>query len=1074
MSDNSTEQFELQHLGSAHDNSSPEKSVSNSDHRADADADEHDSNRAYPITSSEPSSPPATATTTTTAIGHDSKVQTPHTDQGDSQLFLCPGCSHVLELPYSGSELCFSCPQCESAFALEKTLNIPLSRLHATRDSASPPTPVMPKSKSFKYVVSNSSGGNGGGGNEEKHTIVPTVDLSSLAFPGAGSPSQPSSPLGDSPRRLSVLMASGTTAVESPRDGAPKRMSVLSASASASGSANDIGTEPSSQHYEPSVSIGTDSKQNPLSLTEAEERKAVYYDMIEKPDILDAAEFEALRTMFVENDPTFKGRIPCHVLRRALPKYLNGNTYQIALTFLNKVEYAHNEQYRIRFRAMLTEVEKKVRRIRAAKIRQMSTRMGMHRLDTLQVFYDDTTHIEYRTAGKCVRMWLDTKRWWSSANRIRSLIPFWNSVISKVESSHGANVASLLYFARWLFLVNLIVAGACLFILLPGMQDFTWSGSDTTSYRGLLFGDGMQDSWMFYGGYKNRYGRYKMDVAWVLVTGTVMFLGLLSVITHISSGNADLDPHFSFSHALFGGWDHNVSNLRQAKVHKLHANTQLDQLLAAYDNRQFAREVASYWTTLPRIFGISLSIFVITVYGSVVISLIQYENETLLSDVQTQWKFLLVPGIISVTKEIIGAILSWIVGFERHYDAATRFQHHFSRAFILRMMIVLILVFSVFDSDTEDERVAQYCKETEVGVLFYRVMLTDFVVEIVQLIVLPYARRGIYACYNCCCDTNDEVISLQAHTLDLVDTDGSQASYSDDTDQRWKREFNISGNLLHLVYRQAMLLSALSFAPSVSLGVLIVGLATFFITVYHIRVLSLRPRYPMGVARQNRFFRAAMIIVMIVVIVPYTFFLRRAVACGPHSFPVTIGGVTYNTIPLQNSLNPGSSLPNNTLSIVNNFLTYVDSAPDSVSVTVTYLSNVFILWLIAILFGSYVSILHKNENVLTSELESLTTRLKLEAREKQSIIDTFDIVMENSDERGHNLFVEWLDEIGRLGDLYGDTMVEHGVNNLIRLCKTPQEELRVLFGQRMKIAEADVDRLLRHVRRAQMQLITSK
>lgn len=113
--------------------------------------------------------------------------------------------------------------------------------------------------------------------------------------------------------------------------------------------------------------------------------------------------------------------------------------------------------------------------------------------------------------------------------------PLWRGLVTEMEAHHGPNVAAVFHFMRWLFLLNAAIALLFLFILVPVWSDFDWGALSTHSYRGLVIGEGMLDSFLFYGGLRGRYGDFRMDVSYVFVAGLMLFASLIAVVAFIGN-----------------------------------------------------------------------------------------------------------------------------------------------------------------------------------------------------------------------------------------------------------------------------------------------------------------------------------------------------------------------------------------------------------------------------------------------------------------------------------------------------------------------------------------------------------
>lgn len=169
----------------------------------------------------------------------------------------------------------------------------------------------------------------------------------------------------------------------------------------------------------------------------------------------------------------------------------------------------------------------------------------------------------------------------------KSVCPCWRASIYEIEAKLGGSAALYFYFLRWLLMLCLIVALVFVaIIILPAVGEFNSKGLD---YAGLLIGAGMENSFIFFGGYKNEYSNgWKMDLAWVIVVTIALLFSLIYIILSLDSDQIvkPINPEDSsdqilkpFSVALFAGFDHSDFSKVGMRRQQDARSTEIDAIL---------------------------------------------------------------------------------------------------------------------------------------------------------------------------------------------------------------------------------------------------------------------------------------------------------------------------------------------------------------------------------------------------------------------------------------------------------------------------------------------------------------
>jgi len=244
-------------------------------------------------------------------------------------------------------------------------------------------------------------------------------------------------------------------------------------------------------------------------------------------------------------------------------------------------------------------------------------------------------------------------------------------------------------------------------------------------------------------------------------------------------------------------------------------------------------------------------------------------------------------------------------------------------------------------------------------------------------------------------------------------------NYIIDPKDRYKPEFAIPKEIIDMIYRQSLIWSGTPFCPVLPiLGIFTTAILITVKTV-QVRYLTRPPIRPMGVARQNRYFRIIMVVSLTICIIPYSFFLRRVPSCGPHE---------------------GNSP-------INVFFNWVETLPGWFAFFFAYVRNVVLLWLLLTLLVIYGVYLSKKKNMLISELAMLRLRLKMEVKEKRVIIRENGIRLDNDQERGKFMFREWMQggDLSKFAERYSRKLQDSYFDDLLELVKLQDHEIEILM-----------------------------
>eukprot|EP00210_Caulerpa_lentillifera_P006317 g6034.t1 len=182
--------------------------------------------------------------------------------------------------------------------------------------------------------------------------------------------------------------------------------------------------------------------------------------------------------------------------------------------------------------------------------------------------------------------WTDFLLSWK---RFRNTFHFslWSTRIQAVEGKHGSNVGITLYFLRWILYLNLVISALwIMFTVVPFIayppSTFSWDLFAENNATELLNGKALGRTWFLYGGYEyplgTKHGAYEPGIVFPLAACLTLFLSLLSLLNVIGkriAGEGDSsvieqNQTYPFSSVVFASWDfhmddiHSVWNLKNA------------------------------------------------------------------------------------------------------------------------------------------------------------------------------------------------------------------------------------------------------------------------------------------------------------------------------------------------------------------------------------------------------------------------------------------------------------------------------------------------------------------------------
>ncbi|XP_060079989.1 transmembrane channel-like protein 7 [Ylistrum balloti] len=522
-------------------------------------------------------------------------------------------------------------------------------------------------------------------------------------------------------------------------------------------------------------------------------------------------------------------------------------------------------------------------------------------------------------SGWMYRRKMDWKKFKIGYKEFQYQIELWGTALKKIEGQQGAGVLSYFVFLRTLFKLNIaIFLLMFIFVTLPAIVNFSSNGYtsavtgtgiggvdvataqtcsasytvNVSSNAATLIADFLQGTgWMegtalFLGWYDaNEYSmgtagshnfNYIMPLA-VFVVVVVVFIISLVVMAQASvksfresisrSGDA---VRYTYNIKVFCSWDYALteevwSTIKQKSVYKdivaelaetrfrqTRKNMTSNQKCALYTKRFFIN-----WLILAMLGGSAYLIYFVQ----------KFSTETTSSD---SFVLLLIQYLPSITLGALNGILPIIfqilIKFE-DYTTGFALKLHLIRIVFLKLASLAVLIISIYSLITcgtkttpcnvgiPDSCIAITCWETYVGQTFYKLVVTDFFINVIVILLVEGPRMAL-------------TTKCESKLLKKVGP----------------AVFDIPKSVLALVYSQMLCWIGLLYCPMITSMTVI----SFFV-VFYLKYLSAMkttgpPEKPYRASRNNSFFIGILLLAFFMSVFPvgYTMVrIRPSTGCGP-------------------------------------------------------------------------------------------------------------------------------------------------------------------------------------------------
>jgi hypothetical protein len=470
-----------------------------------------------------------------------------------------------------------------------------------------------------------------------------------------------------------------------------------------------------------------------------------------------------------------------------------------------------------------------------------------------------------------------------------------------IEKSFGTGIATYYEFYITIIRMNLMIFG-CTFLLLilPWLCRSTslWpsTGDSGSNFAGMFIlgligykSDAIGKYWFYFGGYEQtvQIGALPWSFAF-FYSFCIMLYFVLCMITIVRQIGTRLEKvsnleneNYRYVNTIFNLWDHSLDKTSAVTDLKKAIATRLSELLVYDENKNLDEIKLEGWKKakliICRTIGIFFSLILLAGAPTAVVFITQYYNT--LNNTFTLTTSLLT-AIINVVFPIL---ITLLVALEDYQDAKYTQWNIMGRTYFIKMattVSLMVRVIALDDSMLADGK----CRTTEAGLVFWQMLLIDFVVSFVITIVSNLASYLI-----------KKFIAMRKDP---------------EAGKEFKLEFDTSSAVIALLYRQALLWIGTTMCPMLPLLGTISNFVLFFVQYIMMALTCKFPENPVANAKSHAFTFILMLLTMVFSLVPVFYFMLQPadIKCGPYASYATHWNSTYETGSINVGLSDVSSL----------------------------------------------------------------------------------------------------------------------------------------------------------------------
>uniref|UniRef100_A0A667X267 Transmembrane channel-like protein n=1 Tax=Myripristis murdjan TaxID=586833 RepID=A0A667X267_9TELE len=496
----------------------------------------------------------------------------------------------------------------------------------------------------------------------------------------------------------------------------------------------------------------------------------------------------------------------------------------------------------------------------------------------------------------------------------------WEMKIKEIESHFGSSVASYFIFLRWMYGINMILFGLTFgLVMVPealmgrpygSMPRKTVPRADEASAMDFAvlwdFGGYAQYSVLFYGYYNNQRAigwlKFRMPLSYFLVgVGTVAYSYMVVIRTMArnanESGGGD-DNSFNFSWKMFTSWDYLIGNPETADNKFASITTSFKE--AILEEQESRKDDNIHLTRFLRVLANFLVMCCLAGSGYLIYFVVRRSQKFALDglDNHSWWERNEVNMVMSLLGMFCPMLFDVISTLE-NYHPRIALQWQLGRIFALFLGNLYTFIIALMDEinlKRKEEEIVKFnmtvweaslyngtvpenstappvtihpadvprgpCWETMVGQEFVRLIISDTMTTYITLLIGDFLRAVLVRFLNYCW---------------CWDLEAGFPSYS---------EFDVSGNVLGLIFNQGMIWMGAFYAPCLpALNVLRLHVS-MYLQCWAVMCCNVPQERVFKASGSNNFYMAMLLVILFLSTLPaiYTIVtIPPSFDCGPFS-----------------------------------------------------------------------------------------------------------------------------------------------------------------------------------------------
>ncbi|CAG9763504.1 unnamed protein product [Ceutorhynchus assimilis] len=582
--------------------------------------------------------------------------------------------------------------------------------------------------------------------------------------------------------------------------------------------------------------------------------------------------------------------------------------------------------------------------------------------------------------------WKRKKAWQHFTTRLTESyhkIELWRRDLKHIEGHFGTGVVAFFRFIKWLFFLNLsitLLVGA--FVVFPAFyfddRSINCELQPSTCYKqyycninsssnlalSIIQGTGQLESTpLFYGYYQNKIHSYtlfntnmyyNLPLAYILITLVLFLVSLIAIVRTGAKGFRERlvqgeGQFYQYSNLIFGGWDFCIHNEKSARIKHKALHSELKSLLEIErleDERQSRTKQERWRIFFLRFLVNTIVLAVLVLSGCAIYFVFRYSNQHTETNKMLRLFYEFLPSMCIVALNItVPFIFQFLLSYE-HYSPLVQIRMALIRTVFLRLASLIVFYFSMYSKircDSGGLNTSNECSncagrpdcwETFVGQQIYKLLLTDFAIQLGITFLVNFCRAFLARHIN---NRFFKFIGEQS--------------------------FDLPKHALDVVYIQTLCWVGVFFAPIIS----VMSSLIFFVLFYVKKFACLVNSKPSGnvyrASKSTSMFMAVMLFSYPVALAPIALIIseiRPSSSCGPFQTLDTIWSLINNTFI-------------DTPTLVQNFVNFL--------VTPAFTIPLFIILILLLYY--YTSVNSANRHMVTV----LKNQLVLEGHDKKFLID---------------------------------------------------------------------------------------